>query len=81
MAKRTMKVMLWLVTIMVCGGIVFPVTAADFPAKAVSLIVPWAAGGSTDTCMRVLAENAAKYLGQPVVVENKPGEITQSKPA
>ena len=67
MAKRTMKVMLWLVTIMVCGGIVFPVTAADFPAKAVSLIVPWAAGGSTDTCMRVLAENAARnFAGQPV---------------
>ena len=73
MAKRAIKAMLLLVTIMVFSGSVFPVTAADFPAKAVTLIVPWAAGGSTDTCMRVLAENAAKHLGQPVIVENKPG--------
>ncbi len=46
---------------------------ADFPTKPVTLIVPWAPGGSTDVTMRVLAETTSKYLGQPVVVENKPG--------
>ena len=73
MAKRSIKGALLLATFMVLWGGVFPVTAADFPAKAVTLIVPWVAGGSTDSCMRVLAEHSAKVLGQPVIVENKPG--------
>jgi tripartite-type tricarboxylate transporter receptor subunit TctC len=73
MAKRSIKGILLVMTIMVFWGGVFPVTAADFPAKAVTVIVPWVAGGSTDSCMRILAENTAKHLGQPVIVENKPG--------
>ena len=47
--------------------------AQDFPARAVTLIVPWPAGGSTDLAMRALATATEKYLGQPIVVENKPG--------
>jgi tripartite-type tricarboxylate transporter receptor subunit TctC len=47
--------------------------AAEFPAKPVTMIVPWSAGGSTDTCLRVLADAASKHLGKPVVVENKTG--------
>lgn len=73
MATRAMKAMPWLLAVTIGCLSVLPAAAADFPTKAVNLIVPWAAGGSTDTCMRVLAENAAKHLGQPVVVENKPG--------
>ena len=73
MAKRATKAMLWLAALMVGCASVLPAAAADFPSKPVTLIVPWAAGGSTDTCMRILAENAAKHLGQPVIVENKPG--------
>jgi tripartite-type tricarboxylate transporter receptor subunit TctC len=47
--------------------------AQDFPTRPITLIVPWPAGGSTDTHLRKLAELAAKHLGQPVIVENKPG--------
>ncbi len=53
--------------------LVGPAAAADFPTKPVTLIVPWGAGGSTDTLMRGLAEAASKHLGQPIQIENKPG--------
>lgn len=73
MAKIARKAMLWLAAMMLCAAGALSAAAADFPSKPITLIVPWAAGGSTDTCMRVLADNAQKFLGQPVVVENKPG--------
>ena len=44
-----------------------------FPEKPIRLIIPWAAGGPADGGFRILAESAAKKLGQPVVVENKGG--------
>jgi tripartite-type tricarboxylate transporter receptor subunit TctC len=47
--------------------------AQDFPAKPITLIVPWPAGGPTDITMRAMAEAAAKHLGQPIVIENKAG--------
>jgi len=47
--------------------------AQQFPTKPVTLICPWPAGGSTDITMRALAEATAKYLGQQVIIENKPG--------
>jgi len=47
--------------------------AQDFPARPVTLIVPWPAGGSTDVGMRALASAAEKHLRQPIVVENRPG--------
>ena len=47
--------------------------AQDFPARPVTLIVPWPAGGSTDVGMRALASAAEKHLGQSIVVENRPG--------
>lgn len=45
----------------------------EFPARSITMIVPWPAGGSTDTHMRRFSEISSKYLGQPVVVENRPG--------
>ena len=47
--------------------------AQNFPAKPITLIVPFPAGGSTDRHMRLLAELAGKQLGQPIIVDNKPG--------
>jgi tripartite-type tricarboxylate transporter receptor subunit TctC len=47
--------------------------AQAFPSRPITLIVPWPAGGSTDRHLRGLAEIASKYLGQNIIVENKPG--------
>jgi len=47
--------------------------AAPFPAQPITLLVPFGAGGATDTIVRTLADSAGKTLGQPVVIENKPG--------
>jgi len=46
---------------------------ADYPDKPIRLIVPFAAGGVTDTSGRVVAEALSRRLGQPIVVENKAG--------
>lgn len=47
--------------------------AQSYPTRPITLIVPWPAGGSTDTHLRKLGELASKHLGQPIIIENKPG--------
>ena len=49
------------------------VTAATFPERDISVIVPWAAGGGTDALARTLAKNGKKYFGVNVTVVNKVG--------
>ena len=49
------------------------VIAQTWPAKPISLIVPFPPGGTTDVLARTLGEKLAQSLGQPVIIENKPG--------
>ena len=61
---------------------VAPLAAAQtFPAMAITLICPWPPGGSTDLHLRKMAELGAKHLGQPVIVENRPGGSGMNGPA
>ncbi len=46
---------------------------SSYPAKPVTIIVPFAAGGAVDTTIRIIVEEAEKALGQKVLVVNKPG--------
>jgi tripartite-type tricarboxylate transporter receptor subunit TctC len=55
--------------------------AQAFPSKPVTLICPWPAGGSTDIYFRKLGEVTARYLGQPLVIENRPGGSGTNGPA
>jgi tripartite-type tricarboxylate transporter receptor subunit TctC len=80
-----MKVRIWLFVIAILAG---TVQAQDFPNRPVRLVVPFAAGGSSDTVSRLIAQKMTASLGQPVVVENRPGaggnlgadSVAKSKP-
>ena len=50
-----------------------PATSADFPSRPIVIIVPFAAGGSSDVLARLIGQRLGENLGVSVVVENKPG--------
>jgi len=47
--------------------------AASFPSRPITILVPFAAGGSSDVVMRIVAKVASQTLGQPIVIENRSG--------
>ncbi|WP_326541103.1 tripartite tricarboxylate transporter substrate binding protein [Pseudorhodoferax sp.] len=58
------------------AGLAVTTAAAQFPDKPIRIIVPFPPGGSSDTIARLLANGMKDKLGQPVLVENKPGAGT-----
>jgi tripartite-type tricarboxylate transporter receptor subunit TctC len=71
MAKRA--ILLVLVAIGFGANAMGPATAQDYPTRPVTMVVPFAAGGPTDTIARIMAERMRAPLGQPVLVENVSG--------
>src|SRR5204862_5663092 len=55
------------------GPVALAQSTADYPHRAVRIIVPLAAGGNVDIVARTLADQVSKTLGQAVLVENRPG--------
>jgi len=65
---------LWLVLgVLLAAGAATIAYAAGYPQRPITMIVPYSAGGRTDLTGRVLAQSLKNQLGQPVVIENKPG--------
>jgi len=50
-----------------------PACAEDYPTRPITAIVPFAGGSASDVVSRILFERMSKSLGQPIVVENRPG--------
>ena len=67
-----MKVLLALLL----AAIALPVTAQDYPAKPIHVVIPFPPGGATDTITRRIGERLTQKWGQAVIVENKPGANT-----
>jgi tripartite-type tricarboxylate transporter receptor subunit TctC len=66
----------FLMSLATFGGLALAATAASaqaYPSKPVKLVVPFSAGSGTDIAARAVGEVLARNLGQPVVVENRPG--------
>ncbi|MBU2531769.1 MAG: tripartite tricarboxylate transporter substrate binding protein, partial [Alphaproteobacteria bacterium] len=57
----------------VLGTLISQVHAQSYPSKPVTMIVPYKAGGSTETMARLLAKAMSKSLGQNVIVQTRPG--------
>ena len=64
--------MLRTVLLVLCAA-ALPAAAQDYPTKPIRIVVGYAAGGGNDLIVRVMAPRLSEGLGQPVIVENKPG--------
>ena len=54
-------------------GAAFSATAQPFPSKPITIVVGFSAGGTTDIITRLISDELRKGLGQPIIIENKPG--------
>jgi tripartite-type tricarboxylate transporter receptor subunit TctC len=70
---RELRAVLLCVAGLALGGVDAGAQSATYPDRPVKILVPYAPGGATDIVARIVGEQMRPILGQPVVVENKPG--------
>ncbi|MBK4739020.1 Bug family tripartite tricarboxylate transporter substrate binding protein [Noviherbaspirillum pedocola] len=70
---RHFSVSLGLVMSLACLAFAGSAAADSFPSQPIHIIVPYEAGGSTDQLARIIQQPVSEALGQPVIIENKPG--------
>jgi tripartite-type tricarboxylate transporter receptor subunit TctC len=63
----------WVLGATVLAALAAPASAQQFPAKPITLVVPYAPGGNVDISTRILQAGIGNALGQPLIVENRPG--------
>ncbi len=68
-----MRLVLQAVIIAAAAFLPFSAASADYPERPITMVVPYAAGGSNDALSRIIAEHMGRTLGQTVVIENDAG--------
>ena len=71
--KRSASVFLFVAVLFSLGFQPSRAAEDDYPVKPIQLVIPFAAGGSVDITGRILAQKLKDYLGQPIVIVNRPG--------
>jgi tripartite-type tricarboxylate transporter receptor subunit TctC len=69
--NRRIQLCVFVAALIAAGSI--PVSAEDYPARPITLIVPYPAGGGVDNMARVVAQKLGPLLGQQIIIENRPG--------
>ncbi len=68
-----MRARRWLLATLVLAAFATPSSAQQFPARPITLVVPYAPGGNVDISTRILQAGIGDALGQPIIIENRPG--------
>src|SRR3954451_24160853 len=72
--RMTQRFVLCIITVLITNlAVMLPTAAQDWPTKPVRIVVPFGAGSTTDVVARLIADQLRKKLGQPFVIDNKPG--------
>src|SRR5262245_6571490 len=73
--RRVLPALTFVAAMAISGGFIAaaPAKAEDWPTRPMTMVAPFAAGGSTDAIARIVAEGLSSQLNQPVIVENVGG--------